>query len=156
MRKTMNFFRGIAANQIFISAALGWLIAQILKTMIHAALTKTFNAERMVGSGGMPSSHSSTVCALATSVYLHYGSAGFEFAMAALFAIVVMYDAIGVRRETGIQAKVINEMIALFSNMGKGLSIEDNLKEFIGHTPLQVLAGALLGILIAFLVAGFY
>lgn len=156
MRKTMNFFRGIAANQIFISAALGWLIAQILKTMIHAALTKTFNAERMVGSGGMPSSHSSTVCALTTSVYLHYGSAGFEFAMAAFFAIVVMYDAIGVRRETGIQAKVINEMIALFSNMGKGLSIEDNLKEFIGHTPLQVLAGALLGILIAFLVAGFY
>lgn len=152
----MDFFRGIAANQIFISAALGWLVAQILKTLIHTALTRNFMAERLVGSGGMPSSHSSTVCALATSVYLQYGSSGFEFAIAAFFAIVVMYDAIGVRRETGIQAKVLNEMIALFSNMGKGLSLEDNLKEFIGHTPLQVLAGALLGILIAFIIAGFY
>ena len=68
----MNFFEGIAANQFFISAALGWLIAQVLKTIIHTALTKTFVAERMVGSGGMPSSHSSTVCALATSTYFQW------------------------------------------------------------------------------------
>lgn len=150
----MNFLRGIAANEIFISAAFGWLIAQILKTIIHTALTKSFVAERMVGSGGMPSSHSSTVCALAASTYFQYGSASFEFAIAAFFAIVVMYDAIGVRRETGIQAKVLNEMIDLFSNMGKGVSMEDKLKEFVGHTPLQVLAGAILGIVIAIVVAG--
>lgn len=149
----MDFFRGIAANEIFISAGLGWLIAQILKTIIHTSLTKEFVAERMVGSGGMPSSHSATVCALATSTYFRFGSASFEFAMAAFFAIVVMYDAIGVRRETGIQAKVLNEMIDLFSHMGKGVSIEDKLKEFVGHTPLQVLAGAILGVLIAFIVA---
>ena len=149
----MDFFRGIAANEIFISAALGWLVAQVLKTIIHMALTKEFVAERMVGSGGMPSSHSSTVCALATSTYLQYGSASFEFALAAFFAIIVMYDATGVRRETGIQAKVLNEMIELFSHMGKGVSIEDRLKEFVGHTPLQVFAGAILGILIAFGVA---
>ena len=154
MRIKMNFLRGIAANEIFISAALGWLIAQILKTIIHTALTKNFVAERMVGSGGMPSSHSSTVCALAASTYFQYGSASFEFAIAAFFAIVVMYDAIGVRRETGIQAKVLNEMIDLFSNMGKGVSMEEKLKEFVGHTPLQVLAGAILGIVIAFAVAG--
>ncbi len=150
----MDFFRGLANNEIFISAAIGWLTAQILKTIIHTALTRNFVAERMVGSGGMPSSHSSTVCALATSTCLQYGSASFEFAIAAFFAIVVMYDAIGVRRETGIQARVLNEMMELFSHMGKGVSMEDKLKEFVGHTPLQVLAGAILGILIAFVIAG--
>jgi len=152
----MDFFNGLFSNEIFISAALGWLIAQILKTIIHTALTKEFVVERMVGSGGMPSSHSATVCALATSTYLQYGSASFEFAIASFFAIVVMYDATGVRRETGIQAKVLNEMIELFSNMGKGVNIEDKLKEFVGHTPLQVFAGAVLGILIAFWVRTFY
>ena len=69
--------------------------------------------------------------------------------MAARFAIVVMYDAMGVRRETGIQAKVLNEMIEMFVKMGKKMSVEDRLKEFVGHTPLQVLMGALLGILVA-------
>ncbi len=152
----MNFIKGLTANEIFISAALGWLVAQILKTIIHTALTKNFVAERMVGSGGMPSSHSSTVCALAAATYFQFGSAGFEFALAAFFAIVVMYDAIGVRRETGIQAKVLNEMMDLFSKMGKGVSMEDKLKEFVGHTPLQVLAGAILGVLIAVAVSNFY
>ena len=152
----MNFIKGLTANEIFISAALGWLVAQILKTIIHTALTKNFVAERMVGSGGMPSSHSSTVCALAAATYFQFGSAGFEFALAAFFAIVVMYDAIGVRRETGSQAKVLNEMMDLFSKMGKGVSMEDKLKEFVGHTPLQVLAGAILGVLIAVAVSNFY
>ena len=152
----MNFFRGICANEIFIAAALGWFLAQILKTIIHTALTRSFVAERMVGSGGMPSSHSSTVCALATSTCLQYGSDSFEFAIASFFAIVVMYDAIGVRRETGIQARVLNEMMELFSHMGKDVSMEDKLKGFVGHTPLQVLAGAILGILIAFVVNGFF
>ncbi len=152
----MNFFIGICANEIFIAAALGWFLAQILKTIIHTALTRSFVAERMVGSGGMPSSHSSTVCALATSTCLQYGSDSFEFAIASFFAIVVMYDAIGVRRETGIQARVLNEMMELFSHMGKDVSMEDKLKEFVGHTPLQVLAGAILGILIAFVINGFF
>ena len=151
-----TFFSNLLQNEIFVSAALGWLVAQILKTIIHTALTRQFVAERMVGSGGMPSSHSSTVCALATTTYFHYGSNSFEFAIAAFFAIVVMYDAIGVRRETGIQAKVLNEMIELFSNMGKGVSMEDKLKEFVGHTPLQVLAVAILGVVIAFATASFY
>ena len=150
----MHYFKGISENEFFISAALGWFLAQILKTLIHTALTRTFVAERMVGSGGMPSSHSSTVCALAASACLQYGSGSFEFAIAAFFAIVVMYDAIGVRRETGIQAKVLNEMMELFSHMGKDVSMEDKLKEFVGHTPLQVLAGAILGILVAFAVHG--
>lgn len=143
-------------NRILISALIGWCVAQILKTGIHMYFTKAFVAERLVGSGGMPSSHSSTVCALATATGISYGLGSFEFAITTIFAIVVMYDAIGVRRETGIQAKVLNEMMDLFANMNKNLTVADKLKEFVGHTPLQVLMGALLGILIAVLVMNFY
>lgn len=148
----MSFLQDLVRNRIFVSAVLGWFTAQVLKTIIHMFLTRKFVAERMVGSGGMPSSHSATVCALATATGMVYGGGGFEFAIAVILAIVVMHDAMGVRRETGIQAKVINEMLEAFTNMGKKMSAEEKLKEFVGHTPLQVLAGAILGILIAVLV----
>ncbi len=147
----MEFLGDLINNRIFMASVSGWLVAQILKTIIHMWFNRKFVAERLVGSGGMPSSHSATVCALATAAGLEYGGGSFQFAMAAIFAIVVMYDAMGVRRETGIQAKVLNEMMELFTNMGKEMSVEDKLKEFVGHTPLQVLMGALLGILIAVL-----
>lgn len=148
----MTFLNELLSNQIFLTAALGWLVAQILKTIIHLFLTREFIAERLVGSGGMPSSHSATVCALATATCYQYGAGSFEFAMAAIFAIVVMYDAMGVRRETGIQAKVLNDMLKIFDDMGRReLSTYDKLKEFVGHTPLQVLVGAILGIVIAVL-----
>lgn len=150
----MNFLTELGQNQVFMSAAISWIAAQILKTLIHMGFTKEFVAERLVGSGGMPSSHSSTVCALATATGILYGPSSFEFAVSAIFAIVVMYDAIGVRRETGIQAKVLNEMIELFSHMGKGMNAQEKLKEFVGHTPLQVLAGAILGIVIALFICG--
>ena len=136
-------------NRIFVAAICGWFVAQVLKTLIHMWFNRKCVAERLVGSGGMPSSHSATVCALAAAAGMEYGGGSFQFAMAAVFAIVVMYDAIGVRRETGIQAKVLNEMMELFDKMGKEMSVEEKLKEFVGHTPLQVLMGALLGILIA-------
>ncbi len=127
----------------------GWFVAQFLKTLIYMWFNRKFVAERMVGGGGMPSSHSATVCALATAAGMEYGGGSFEFAMAMVFAIVVMYDAIGVRWETGIQAKVLNEMLEMFRKMGKKMSVEEKLKEFVGHTPLQVLMGALLGIAVA-------
>ena len=139
-------------NVVFLSAASGWLIAQILKTFIHMFFAKKFVAERLIGSGGMPSSHSATVCALSTSACILYGVESFEFAISLILALIVMYDAMGVRRETGIQAKLINEMMDAFAEMGKdNLSPDEKLKEFVGHTPLQVLAGAILGILIALL-----
>lgn len=144
----MNTLSLLLENKILISAVLGWTIAQVLKTLIHLYFTKSFVAERLVGSGGMPSSHSATVCALSTAALIQYGVQSYEFAMASIFAIVVMYDAIGVRRETGIQAQIINEMMDLFNSMNKELSREDKLKEFVGHTPIQVLVGAILGILI--------
>ena len=145
----MEFIEDLLHNRIFVAAICGWFVAQVLKTLIHMWFNRKFVAERLVGSGGMPSSHSATVCALAAAAGMEYGGGSFQFAMAAVFAIVVMYDAIGVRRETGIQAKVLNEMMELFDKMGKEMSVEEKLKEFVGHTPLQVLMGALLGILIA-------
>lgn len=151
----MNPFVELVHNQIFMSAVTGWLVAQIIKTIIHFYFTKTFVAERLVGSGGMPSSHSATVCALSTATACQCGLSSPEFAIAAILAIVVMYDAIGVRRETGIQAKVINEMMEMFANMDKALSTEDRLKEFVGHTPFQVLVGAILGIIIAIILNAF-
>ena len=148
----MSFFQELISNKIFIAAVTGWFVAQILKTIIHIILTKEFVAERMVGSGGMPSSHSSTVCALVTATCFEFGPGSFEFAMAAIFAIIVMYDAMGVRRETGIQAKILNDMLKIFEDMGRSeISAHDKLKEFVGHTPIQVLAGAILGILISIL-----
>ena len=148
----MNFFTELAQNKILISSATGWIIAQVLKTIIHTLFTKNFDAERLVGGGGMPSSHSATVCALCTATAMQYGANSFEFAMAAIFALVVMYDAIGVRQESGKQAQVLNDMIEIFTHMGKDLNIEKQLKEFIGHTPLQVLCGGILGVLTAFVI----
>lgn len=145
----MNFLNDLYHNRIFMVSITGWFVAQILKTMIYMWFNRKFSAERLVGSGGMPSSHSSTVCALVTATGFEYGGGSFQFALAAIFAIIVMYDAMGVRREAGIQARVINEMIEMFTNMGEKMTVEDKLKEFVGHTPLQVLIGALLGILIA-------
>lgn len=148
----MSFLNDLLHNQIFLAAVLGWLVAQVLKTIIHMIVNRQFVAERMVGGGGMPSSHSATVCALATATGMKYGGGSFEFAITAMLAIIVMYDAMGVRRETGIQGRVLNEMLEIFTNMGKEISAEAKLKELVGHTPLQVLMGAILGIIIAVLV----
>lgn len=148
----MTFFEELLQNKILISALSGWFFAQILKTLIHLLFTKKFVAERLVGSGGMPSSHSATVCALSTSALMIYGIGSFEFAISFILAVIVMHDAMGVRRETGIQAKVLNELIEVFADMGSDMPTQDKLKEFVGHTPLQVLVGALLGITIAILV----
>jgi len=151
----MIFMKEMFQNKVLLSAVIGWTVAQVLKTLIHMWFTKQFVAERLVGSGGMPSSHSATVCALATASGMFYGGRSFEFAMALIFAIVVMYDAMGVRRETGIQAKVINEMMEVFQNMYSDMTPRDKLKEFVGHTPLQVLMGAILGIIIAIMVMSY-
>ena len=147
----MEFISDLLQNRIFMAAATGWLVGQVLKTIIDMCVNKSFDPERLVGSGGMPSSHSATVCALATAAGIEYGGGSFQFAISAILAIIVMYDARGVRREAGLQAQVLNEMIAFFQNMGKSVSYEEKLKELIGHTPLQVTAGAILGILISVL-----
>lgn len=145
----MTFWQELIHNEIVMSAGLSWGLAQIIKTIIHLILTKKFVAERLIGSGGMPSCHSATVCALTTSIIINEGIQSPLFAIAFIQAIIVMYDAMGVRRETGIQAKVLNEITEVIEKMGSDLSNDAKLKEFVGHTPLQVFFGALLGILIA-------
>lgn len=145
-----TFLIDLVHNEVLMSAALSWALAQIIKTIIHLKMTKKFVAERLIGSGGMPSCHSAAVCAMTTSLIINEGVGSYYVAIAGLLAIVVMYDATGVRRETGNQAKVLNEFIELFKNNGSELSNDDKLKEFVGHTPFQVLCGALLGIAFAF------
>ena len=155
-------------NQILISAVLGWTVAQFLKTVIDMVINKSFNPERIFGSGGMPSSHSATVCALTTASGMKYGVGSFEFAISLILAIIVMaqtiifyksnkmYDAMGVRRETGKQAKLLNSVF--FENILNldGVFLQEKLKEYVGHTPLQVVAGAVLGILLAVLTGKLY
>lgn len=146
-----QFLLDLVRNEVLMSAALSWALAQIIKTIIHLAMTKKFVVERLIGSGGMPSCHSAAVCALVTSLIINEGVGSYFVAIAGLLAIVVMYDATGVRRETGNQAKLLNELIDMFKKNGSNLSNDDKLKEFVGHTPLQVLVGAILGIGFAFL-----
>ncbi len=145
----MTFLQELVHNEILMSAGLSWGLAQVIKTIIHLILTKKFVAERLIGSGGMPSCHSATVCALTTSVIINEGINSPFFAIAAILSIIVMYDAMGVRRETGIQAKVLNELTEVIEKMGSDLSNDEKLKEFVGHTPIQVFVGAILGIIIA-------
>ena len=136
-------------NQILVSAVMGWVVAQFLKTLIDFLLNKSFNAERLVGSGGMPSSHSATVCGMTTAAMLRYGVGSFEFAVSFVVSMVVMYDAIGVRRETGKQAKLLNSILMENPLKLNAEVLQEKLKEYVGHTPLQAMAGARLGILLA-------
>ncbi len=147
-----DFFRELCSNRVLIAGCSGWFIAQVLKTIIYAVLNRTLRWERMVGDGGMPSAHSATVSSMAMTSALVYGVGSFEFAVTAMLATVVMHDAMGVRWETGKQAIVINELVKLFEELGdQQVPVEKKLKEFVGHTPLQVLCGMLLGILVAVL-----
>ena len=148
----MNSFEQLIGNRILVSAVTGWFVAQILKTLIYTLMTKRFEPERLVGSGGMPSSHSSTVCAMAAASGQIYGLGSFELAVRVIIAIIVMHDAMGVRLETGKQAKLINEIVETFKTMNGKTLAEEKLKEFVGHTPLQVLMGAILGIAIGILI----
>ena len=138
----MGFWDKLLSNEVLISAIVGWTVAQILKTLIDFGLNKSFTPERLVGSGGMPSSHSA----------LCYGVESFQFAISFVLAAVVMYDAIGVRQETGKQAKLLNLIMEQDWFNLNNQEIQKRLKEFVGHTPLQVAAGAALGIILAFVV----
>lgn len=152
----MNLWTQMLGNQLLMSAVTGWVVAQALKTAIDYALNKSFNAERLVGSGGMPSSHSATVCALTTAAILKYGTGSFEFAVCFVMSMIVMYDAIGVRRETGKQAKLLNSILSENPLKLSAEVLQERLKEYVGHTPLQVFAGAILGIGLALMMDGCY
>ncbi len=164
-------------NYTLAASLLSWLAAQILKTLLFFFHTGKIRFERMFGAGGMPSAHSAMVCSLVISIARVSGVGSPEFAIAVLFAIIVMYDATGVRRAAGEQAKRLNRLIAELRvrhllNEDEDVKLEPErlpedqddffegtddpnddkeLKEFLGHTPMEVLGGALLGIIIAML-----
>lgn len=142
----MNFIEQIFNNKVLITCVTAWFIAQILKMIITFYKTKRIDLTRFVGAGGMPSSHTSFVMSLATSFGKIYGWSSPLFAMSVCFAIIVMYDAAGVRRAAGYQAKVLNMIIDDLTHH-KPLGNE-RLKELLGHTPKEVFAGAILGIII--------
>ncbi|MDF2889662.1 MAG: uncharacterized protein K0R80_29 [Clostridia bacterium] len=143
----MDFFTELLSNKVLITCVTAWFIAQLLKIILTFYTSKKIDITRFVGSGGMPSSHTSFVMSLATSIGKIYGWASPLFAMAICFAFVVMYDAAGVRRAAGYQAKVLNMIIDDLAHH-KPLANE-RLKELLGHTPKEVMAGAILGIVIA-------
>lgn len=148
-----EYLSGLGQNRVLLAAVAGWFAAQLIKTLLVLIMEGELRLERLMGSGGMPSSHSATTCALATSCAVIYGSDSAYFAIAAIFAFIVMYDACNVRLETGKQAVAIKELQELLQKMGQDLSVEEKLKELVGHTLPQVLVGALLGTLIGIGVA---
>lgn len=137
----------LLTNEILVAAVLGWFFAQVIKFLLVIIEDKRINFERLVGSGGMPSSHSSFVIALTVSVAINEGLSSVYFAICVVFSFIVMYDASGVRRETGKQAVLLNELV---ENLGhEKLEITgERLKELVGHSHLEVIAGAALGVVI--------
>jgi len=144
----MDFFDGIGENRLLWVTLLAWFIAQALKVLFTLIVDKRFNVLRFVGSGGMPSSHSAFVMSLATGMGKIYGWESPMFTFALVFAFVVMYDAAGVRYAVGKQAIILNEIMKDYQKDRK--MSEAQLKELVGHTPIEVFAGAVLGVVIAF------
>lgn len=141
----MQWLMDLIANPYLLTGLSAWFLAQVAKTVIYAVIHKKIQWERMIGDGGMPSAHSATVTSLAVLCGLVFGLGSFQFAIAALLAIIVCHDAMGVRLETGKQAIVLNEIIKAFEALSTEELPEVRLKEFVGHTPIQVIAGILLG-----------
>lgn len=166
----------ISYNYPLFAALIAWAVAQISKMLIILITQKKLQFDRLIGSGGMPSAHSATVCSLAIAISKILGIGSVEFAISIILAAIVMYDAMGVRRSSGEQAKVLNKIVEILDipelkqkEIKRKLKMyskdsetfeddeEDDeeisqLKEKLGHTPLEVLGGALLGILIAIII----
>ena len=147
----MNIFRDLFTNRVIIAAFTAWAIAQGLKVILTLLLSRKLDTTRFFGSGGMPSSHSAMVCAMVTSIGFTEGFDSSICALACCFAGVVMYDAAGVRRSTGKNAAVLNHLLDGLAGNGFVFD-EERLKELVGHTPVQVFAGALLGIFVGTLI----
>ena len=144
----MQYIIDIFTNYILISAVCSWLVAQILKGLTGVFKLKKFTlTEFFFGTGGMPSSHTAAVCGVMTASAVTFGFASFEFAISAVLAMIVMRDAMGMRREVGRHAKALNQ---IFEELAKAKDdpalTHKALGELVGHTPLQVFAGAIVGI----------
>ena len=142
-----HIFEEICHNYIAQAAFWGWFSAQAIKFLWQLIRYRTLRLERLVGSGGFPSSHTSFVISTTTALYFKNNGITDLFVVALVFSIVVMYDASGVRREAGRQAQILNQIVEYFSKR----NIPIALKELLGHTPIEVFGGLILGILVAYI-----
>lgn len=142
------YFQQLLQNSVLGTAIIGWGTAQILKFILVLVIYKRFDFRRFIGSGGMPSSHSSLVVSLTMSIGFIKGFDSLIFALSAVMSLVVMYDAAGVRRSAGQQAAILNKIVEDWGRADYSLT-EKKLKELLGHTPVEVIAGAILGTIIA-------
>ena len=148
----MSYVKDITGNHMLLCSFIGWMTAQIIKVVISFIKVKEYSIRKVfLSSGGMPSSHSATVCALCTSIARSEGMGSPLFAIGAIFAFLVMYDAMGVRLAAGEQAKVVNDLVKNLPEH-KPLHMNKNLKEKIGHKPLEVVVGSVLGVALALFV----
>jgi acid phosphatase family membrane protein YuiD len=143
----MDWLLDLITNPFLIVSVSSWAIAQVVKVIIHWIIYKKLDLERLYGDGGMPSGHSATVSSLMMMCALVCGTGSATFALSAILALIVCHDAMGVRLETGKQAVLINELIKAFEALEGEKLPEVKLKEFVGHTPVQVIAGILIGLI---------
>lgn len=149
----MGIIFEVFKNPFIVTVACSWAVVQICKGLLHWAIYKKFELKRFFGDGGMPSAHAATVASLATITGIHYGFSSFQFAVCAIIAVIVCRDAVGVRMETGKQSKIINDLRDYVLEMGKGEVDDTKLKEFVGHTPLQVVIGFIIGVIVAVVIS---
>ena len=145
----MEWIFELLTNRFALTALSSWFVAQVIKTILHLIINRKLDLSRLFGDGGMPSGHSATVSSLAMFAALQCGVGSFEFAVCAILAIIVCHDAMGVRREAGKHAVILNEMVKAFEELANQDLPDVALKEFVGHTPIQVCAGIIIGILSA-------
>ena len=143
----MKWMVDLFTNPFMLVGLSSWFYAQVIKTILYWIINKNLDFTRMFGDGGMPSGHSATVTSVAVLVGFVCGTGSVEFAISFLLAIIVCHDASGVRRETEKQAFIITELVKAFEELAEDKLPEVKLKKFVGHTPVQVTAGILLGIL---------
>jgi len=141
----------LLSNQVLWTAVLASFIAQVLKLLIYYAVEREWQWERFVETGGMPSSHAATVSALATGVGITEGWGSAYFAIAAVLAFIVMYDAIGIRRAAGMHAQLLNDLVEELQELRKQGPKPEPLKELLGHTYLEVAVGAIIGAMFAWI-----
>ena len=148
----MEFLTKLGQNTPLMCAGLSWLVAQIIKTCLHLLVHRKLDAGRLIGMGGFPSSHTAFVVSLCLMVGLREGVASTQFAIAFGLAAVVIYDAMGVRRETGKQGALLNRIVREVLIEGKRIT-EENLKELVGHTPFEVFGGVVLSVIMVIIMA---
>ena len=143
----------ILGNKIFDIVVVALVLAQTIKVIISLFIDKRLNFRKFLDTGSMPSSHTASVVSLTTAIGIFQGVDSVLFALSTVFAIVVMYDASGVRRAAGKQAVVLNKIVENIRKKEGHTILEENLKELLGHTPLEVIAGAALGVVVAFIMS---